>query len=243
MTGPAAAWPALTAVRPVLPLLGTMLAYEAGLRLQRLCRGNALANPVLFSVAVVAVVLTGLDGSPEEYAAGVKPLALLLGPATVALAVPLHRSLPRIRAALVPVLAGIGAGAVTAAAVAVVIAGWLGAPGIVLHSIVLKSTTAAIAMAVAPLIGGDPALAAGLAVLTGITGAVMCTWVLDLAGVHDQRARGLATGITAHGIGTARMLAIDAEAGAFSSLGMALGGFAGGILLPVAYAWLGTSQV
>ncbi len=229
---------ALAAVRPALPLLGTMLAYEAGLLLQRRCRGNALANPVLLAVALVAVVLNGLDTPPEDYSAGVQPLALLLAPATVALAVPLHRSLPRIRAALAPVLAGISVGLATAATVAVAVAAWLGAPGLVVHSIVLKSTTAAIAMAVAPLIGADPALAAGLAVLTGITGAVICTWVLDVAGVHDQRARGLATGITAHSIGTARMLAIDAEAGAFASLGMTLGGFAGGIVLPVAYAWV-----
>lgn len=238
MTGLDAIRQALAAVRPALPLLGTMLAYEAGLRVQRLCRGNALANPVLFAVVLMAAALNGLDSPPEEYVAGVRPLAMLLGPATVALAVPLHRSLPRIRAALAPVLAGIGVGAVTAAATAAAIAGWLGAPGVVVHSIVLKSTTAAIAMAVAPLIGGDPALAAGLAVLTGITGAVICTWVLDLAGVRDHRARGLATGIAAHGIGTARMLAIDAEAGAFSSLGMALAGFASGVALPVAYAWL-----
>ncbi len=228
---------ALAAVRPALPLLGTMLAYEAGLRVQRRCRGNALANPVLLAVALVTVMLNGLGSPPEEYSAGVQPLALLLAPATVALAVPLHRSLPRIRVALAAVLAGISVGLVTAAAVAVAVAGWLGAPSLVVHSIALKSTTAAIAMAVAPLIGGDPSLAAGLAVLTGITGAVICTWVLDAAGVHDQRARGLATGVTAHGIGTARMLAIDAEAGAFSSLGMALAGFAGGIVLPVAYAW------
>ena len=242
MTGPVADGAALAALRTAVPLLGTMLAYEAGLRLQRRCRGNALANPVLLAVALVTVMLNGLGSPPDEYAAGVQPLALLLGPATVALAVPLHRSLPRIWAALLPVLAGIAVGVATAAAVAVAVAGWLGAPSLVLHSIVLKSTTAAIAMAVAPLIGGDPALAAGLAVLTGITGAVICTWVLDLAGVHDQRARGLATGITAHGIGTARMLAINAEAGAFSSLGMALGGFAGGIIMPVAYAWMAAPQ-
>ncbi len=176
--------------------------------------------------------------SSSDYAAGVHPLALLLGPATVGLALPLFRSMPRIRRALIPVFASVLVGAFTATATAVGISAWLQAPDFVVRSIATKSVTAAIAMAVAPQIGGDPSLAAGLSVITGIIGAVTCKWVLDLSGVQSREARGLATGVAAHGIGTAYMLSIDAEAGAFSGLAMGLTGLAVGVLLPLAYVWL-----
>ncbi len=234
----AALTPALAAIRPVLPLVGTLLAYEAGLRLQRLFKGNALANPVLIAVILTTAALEWSDDSASDYAAGVQPLAMLLGPATVALALPVYRCMPRIRETLMPILASVAVGAVTAAVAATVVASSLGVPDLVVRSMATKSATAAIAMAVAPQIGGDASLAAGLSVLTGILGAVTCAWVLDRAGVRDPRARGLATGVAAHGIGTARMLALDTEAGAFSGLAMGLTGLATGIVLPFAYLWL-----
>lgn len=220
----------------LLPFAGTILAYEAGLWLQRLCRGAAPANPVLIAVALVAALLSATGMPAKDYELGVQPLALLLGPATVALAVTIYRSLPRIRRALVPVCVSVAAGAALAASVATGLAAAMGAPAVVVHSIATKSATAAIAMAVSPQIGGDPSLAAGLSVMTGITGAVLCTWLLDRCGVRDRRARGLATGIAAHGIGTARMLSLDSEAGAFAGLGMSLTGLTTGFVLPLVYA-------
>ncbi len=231
------AGPALWALlEGLLPLAATVLAYEAGLRLQRLCRGNALANPVLIAVALVSALLAVIGLPTADYTAGVRPLALLLGPATVALAVTIYRSLPQIREALIPVCVSVVAGGALAASTATALAAAMGAPAVVVHSIATKSATAAIAMAVSSQVGGDPSLAAGLSVITGIAGAVLCTWVLDRCGVHDRRARGLATGIVAHGIGTARMLALDREAGAFAGLAMSLTGLATGFVLPLVYA-------
>ncbi len=217
---------------------GTLLAFEAGRLLQRRLGGNALANPVLIAVLLMAgmVKLTGF--SAAAYLDAVRPLELLLGPATVALALPLYRSAARIREAIMPVVVGVLTGCAVAAVSVVAIATALGAPPLLLRSIATKSVTAAISMGVAQQIGGDPQLAAALAVLTGISGAVICVRVLDLAGVRDPRARGLATGVTAHGIGTARMLAESAEAGAFSGLAMGAAGFAAGILVPIAAAVL-----
>ena len=228
--------PVTAALQPILPLLGTLAAYEAGLWLQRRLGGAAWANPVLIAVALVASVLALLGMSPEAYLAGVQPLTLLLGPATIALAVPLHRSLPQMRINLVPVLATVATGLVTAIGTAVVLADVLCAPASVVRAMATKSVTAAVAIAVAPQIGSDPPLAAGIAVLTGIAGAAMCTTVLDWSGVHDERARGLATGTAAHGIGTARLLAVAPKAGAFSSLAMSLAGLLGGVLLPICLA-------
>ena len=154
----------------------------------------------------------------------------------MALAVTIYRSLPKIREAIVAVLVSVVAGGTLAASVATGLAALMGTPAVVVHSIATKSATAAIAMAVSSQIGGEPSLAAGLSVITGIAGAVMCSWVLNICGVRDRRAQGLATGIAAHGIGTARMLGLDAEAGAFAGLGMSLTGLATGFVLPLVYA-------
>ena len=226
------------AISALLPLAGTLLAFEAGLALQKRYRGAPLANPVLISVVLISSWLAATGTPVASYLDGVGSLSLLLGPATVALAIPLFRCLPRIRKALVPTLAGVAVGSTVAAVSAVAIAAGLGAGDVVARSIASKSVTAAVSMAVAREIGGDPVLATGLTVLTGISGAILCTLVLDLAGVRDQRARGIATGIAAHGIGTARMLALNPEAGAFASLAMALAGFFAGIAIPVAAQYL-----
>ena len=230
--------PALTMIRTTTPLLVTLGTYEAGLRLQRLCHGNPLVNPVLIAVTLVAAVLCWIDVPASDYNTAMQPLILLLGPTTVALALPLYRCMPRIRVAILPICITVLTGALISTMTAVGIAIALGAPSFVLRAIATKSVTAAIAMAVAPQIGGEASLAAGLSVLTGIVGAVICTWVLNKAGVKDPRARGLATGIAAHGIGTAYMLTRDAEAGAFAGLAMGLTGLATGIALPLVYLWL-----
>ena len=223
---------------PLADLACTLLAFEAGLRLQRRLNGAAAANPVLVGVILVVAMLKVTSQSAEDYALSVQALPFLLGPATISLAVPLHRSLPRIRQAFGPVLVGIAVGVLTATLSAVLTVEALGAPKLIALSVSTKTATAAIAMAVAPDIGADPSLAAGLSILTGIIGAVICTGVLDLVGVRDPRARGLATGVAAHGIGTARMLSLDAEAGAFAGLAMGLSGILVGVLIPTLVHWL-----
>ncbi len=224
-------------VWPWVELACTLLAFEAGRWIQRWLGGAAIANPVAIAVAFVVALLSVTGRPAAEYTANVQALPLLLGPATVALAVPLHRSLPRIRQAFGPVLVGVATGVMTASVSAVATAVMLGGSKLLVLSVSTKTATAAIAMAVAREIGGDPNLAAGVSILTGIIGAVICTGILDLVGVRNPRARGLATGIAAHGIGTARMLALDAEAGAFSGLGMGLSGIVIGVLLPSIVHW------
>ncbi len=106
----AALAPVVAATRPMLPLLVTLAAYDAGLRLQRWLGGAAWANPVLTAVVLIACGLVLLGVPPETYLAGVQPLTLLLGPATIALAVPLYRSLPQMQVNLVPILVTVCAG-------------------------------------------------------------------------------------------------------------------------------------
>jgi putative effector of murein hydrolase len=130
-------------------------------------------------------------------------------------------------------------GGIVAAATALVIASLLGAPEAVLRSIAVKSVTAPIAIGVAEQIGGVASLAAAFAVLTGVAGCILSPWLLHRIGVTSPEAVGLATGVTAHGQGTARMLSMDETAGAFASVGMGGNALATAVWLPVAVSIIG----
>ena len=217
----------------LLELGWTLLAFEASRGIQKRLGGLMLANPVAIAVALVATSLWAAGRPVAEYTASVQVLPMLLGLATVSLALPLHRSLPRIREAFGPLFVGIMIGVVTATLSAIGVLATLGASKSLIISASTKTSTAAIAVAVAGEIGADPNLAAGISILTGIVGAVLCTGIFDLIGVRDPRARGLATGVTAHGIGTAHLLNVEPQAGGFSSLGMGVSGILVGVMVPV----------
>jgi putative effector of murein hydrolase len=165
----------------------------------------------------------------------------LLGPATVALAIPLYANFAQIRRAAVAVIAGVLAGAITASASAVMIARALGGSSVTQISIAPKSVTTPIAIGISQQIGGAVELTAVLVILTGICGAILSTVILDCVGIQCWRARGLATGIAAHGIGTARILAMNETGGAFASVGMGLCGLVTAVGLPFVAQLLGVS--
>lgn len=217
------------------PLFGpvlTLASYQAAALLSDRLRGLAIANPVLLAIGGVVLVLWLSGTSYDAYFAGARYIHLLLAPATVALAVPLHSQLARIRQSAPAVLAAVTAGGAAAAASAVAIAWSLGASSPVIRSLAPKSVTTPIAMGVSAQIGGLPDLTAVLVILTGIAGAVLSTAVLDLLGIECRRARGLAAGVAGQWLGTARMLGIDETAGAFAGIGMGLCGLETAVLLP-----------
>lgn len=224
---------------PLLGLTMTLLAYQGAFWLYRRSGMNPLANPVLIAVALLVAMLTASGTSYETYFAGAQFVHFLLGPATVALAVPLFTHFRRVRAMLLPVLAGLLAGSLTAALSAVVIADLAGASLATQLSLAPKSVTTPIAMGVAERIGGIPSLTAVLVIITGIFGAVGARHLFDAMRIHDPAIRGFATGVAAHGIGTARAFQVSEQAGAFAALAMGLNGALTALLLPLFAGWLG----
>ena len=220
---------------PMLAVGVTLLSYVLADRLYRRCRMHPLLNPVPLSAAVVIVLLQLTGWSYQSYFEGAQYIHLLLGPAVVALAVPLYRVLPLLRQLALPLAVGAICGSLTAITSAILIARLLDASREVVLSLAPKSATAPVAMAIAGEIGGIPALAAVLAVLTGITGAVLGGWVLDLVRVRDPGTRGFAVGLTSHGIGTARMLQVDSTAGAFAGAAMGVNALLTALLLPLLF--------
>ncbi len=221
------------AASPLLWLTATLAAYLLADRVSAACGRHPLANPVLLAVALMSAVLMATGTKFQTYFEGAQFVHFLLGPATVALAVPLWRNRREVGRALLPLAAALLAGAVTAVVSAVGIAWAFGAPAPVLAAIAPKSVTAAIAMGIAHELGGDPALTATLVISTGILGAMMAWPVLGAVGVRDPAARGFALGLAAHGIGTARAFQADPVAGTFAGIAMGLNGLVTAAIVPV----------
>ena len=144
----------------------------------------------------------------------------LLGPATVALAVPLYHQLTKLNRLWLPLALSIISDVTIAALCSIGIAAFLGASPETLFSLAPKSATAPVAMGISERIGGLPSLTAVLVVTTGIVGAVTGTKLLSILQITDDSVKGVAMGLTAHGIGTARAFQINHEMGAFSGLAM-----------------------
>jgi predicted murein hydrolase (TIGR00659 family) len=218
---------------PLLHLTLTLLAYQIGLAIFRRSGRNPLLNPVLLAVLLLVAILVATGTRYETYFDGAQFVHFLLGPATVALAVPLYRQFEKVRQSAVAISAAIVAGSLTASVSAVGIAWALGGSRDSLISLAPKSVTAPVAMGIAERLGGLPSLTAVLVILTGILGAMMGTFILNALGIKDWAARGLAMGTASHGIGTARALQVSEVAGAFSGLAMGLNALATALLLPL----------
>jgi predicted murein hydrolase (TIGR00659 family) len=187
---------------------------------------------------VLALALIATGTSYRSYFNGAQYVQFLLGPATVALAVPMHANLAAIRRNFVPVLVSMAAGSIAAALSAMLIVEALGAPRTVVVSIAPKSVTTPIAMGISQDLGGLPALTAILVLLTGIFGSLICLPFLRLLGVRDRRAQGLAGGTAAHGLATARLLLESDTAGAFAGLAIGLNGLITAVLVPLFVRWI-----
>ena len=222
---------------PLLWLTVTLCVYWLAQQLYRRLGQFALLNPVLVSVTVLVVVLA-VTGTPyDDYFDGAQFIHFLLGPATVALAVPLARQADELRRNWLPITLALGAGSLTAVGSAMGIGWALGLDPPTLLSMLSKSVTTPIAMGVTEQIGGLPSLTAVLVILTGIIGAVIGMPLLRLIRVRDPAAKGLAMGVAAHGIGTARAFEHGERAGAYAGLGMGLNGALTALLVPL-LVWL-----
>ena len=220
---------------PLLHLTLTLIAYQLGSFLYKKANMNPLLNPVLIAVVMLVSILLATGTGYEQYFEGAQFVHFLLGPATVALAIPLYRQFATVKKSALAIFVSLICGAFTASASAVAIAWFLGAGEMSIISIAPKSVTAPIAMGIVERFGGLPSLTAVLVILTGIVGAMLGPIVLNMMGVKDWQARGFALGTASHGIGTARALQINDVAGAFSGLAMGLNALATAILLPIVW--------
>jgi predicted murein hydrolase (TIGR00659 family) len=218
---------------PLLWLTVTILAYCLCDRISTALHRAPLANPVLMSMCLVGLLVRGTGTPYAAYFEGAQFIHFLLGPATVALGIPLYQNRQLVLRAILPMACALLAGSVTALVSAVLIARFLGASPMIVVSIAPKSVTAAVAMGISARLGGDAALTAVLVILTGILGAIVVTPLMNLLRITDKRARGFAAGLAAHGIGTARAFQVDPLAGTFAGIAMGLNALLTAVILPL----------
>jgi predicted murein hydrolase (TIGR00659 family) len=221
------------AATPLLWLSVTLGAYLAAMAINERCKRMPLLNPTLLAIAFVVAILTLTGTSYKRYFDGAQFVHFLLGPAIVAMAVPLYRHTELIRKSAGALLSGLAIGSVTAILSSVLLTRGLAGSRELWLSMAPKSATAAISMAISGKIGGLPALTAVLTIFTGITGACLAGYVLRVAGVKEWHARGFAMGLSSHGIATARAFQENEIAGTFAGLAMALNGIATAALVPL----------
>lgn len=231
MTGVAHLWSYLSTTL-LLWLTATVLAYLAADAAARRLGNPPWANPVLLSVFLIAPVLWITRTEYATYFEGAQFIHFLLGPATVALALPLWDNRDTIRQTVAPILLALLSGSIVAAGSAILLARAFGLSTEVILSLAPKSTTAPVALGISEAIGGLPSLTAVLVILTGIIGAVTVTPLMSLLRIRDWRARGFAVGVAAHGIGTARAFQVNPVAGAYAGIAMALNALLTSLLVP-----------
>ena len=208
-------------------------------RLLKALGAPAWCPPILVAALLLAGVLAALSIDYADYRRGAAWLMLLLGPATVALGLPLHQQMPQVRALWRPLLACLPVAALLAAAYAVGIAWLLGAPPEILASLAPKSVTAPIAIGITEQIGGSVSLMMGGLLVTGVAAIGFVALFARLLGIRDERILGLALGLNGHALGTVRAFEIGPVAGAFASLGMSLTGIFSALFLPLAWRLVG----
>jgi predicted murein hydrolase (TIGR00659 family) len=232
-SNPFALWVYLSQT-PLLWLTVTLLVYAMADAFSLRTGRHPLANPVLHSIWIVGVFLKLTGTSYTTYFSGAQFVHFLLGPATVALAVPLYENRRTVMTAILPMLFALVVGCITAIVSVVMFAELAGLPREVVLSLAPKSVTAGVAMGISETLGANPAITAVATVLTGIMGAIVVTPLMNRMGFTDFRARGFAAGLASHGIGTARAFQVDEVAGVFAGIAMGLNALITSLLVPLA---------
>jgi predicted murein hydrolase (TIGR00659 family) len=225
--------------QPLLGLTATLCVWEIANLVDIRAGRTALSNPTVLSIIILAALLLLTKTSYQAYFTGAVYIHFLLGPATVALAVPMYDNWPAIKRNFLAIFVSLSIGSMLTAGSAMLIARALGAPKVIVISLGPKSVTTPIAMGIAQNLGGQPPLTAVFVMVTAMFGTLICTGMFRLARIEDWRARGLAAGTVAHGLATARMLTLNQTAGAFGGLAIGLNGIMTSLGLPLLVAIFG----
>lgn len=216
----------------LFPLVLTLGSYQIGLWCQKKTR-SALCNPLLIAslLCIGVLLLFGID--PQVYQTGTAGISWLLTPATVCLAVPLYEQLKVLKSHLAAILTGITAGVFTSLVSVFLLCRVFSLDSVITLSMLPKSVTTAIGLALTESADGIPALTSAAIVITGILGNLTGSFLCKALKITDPIAQGVGFGTASHVIGTSRATEIDPLAGAVSSLSLAVAGIFTALLFPL----------
>lgn len=223
---------------PLIWLILTLGSFKLGIIIYEKCNKHTLLQPIIVAYTIIMSVLFISGVSYEEYFKGVEIIHFFLGPATVALALPLYNNLKYIKSLFIPIMITLIVAGVFSILIAVVLLWALDAQLATILSMTTKSITAPIAIITSEQIGAIPSLAVGFVIITGIIGALLGTSIFKLLKIKHDTSKGFALGLVSHGIGTARAIEISEKAAAFSALAMGLSGIFTAVFLPLIVQFL-----
>jgi len=218
---------------PLTWLLLTLGAFKFGIIVYEKSNKQTLLQPIIVSYLIIMSVILFTGTTYEEYFKGVEIIHFFLGPATVALALPLYNNLKHVKLLFIPILITLFVAGVFSILIAISLLWLFGAELPTILSMTTKSITAPIAIITSEQIGAIPSLAVGFVIITGIIGALLGTVIFKMLNIKYDTSKGFALGLISHGIGTARAIEISEKAAAFSALAMGLGGIMTAVFLPL----------
>lgn len=219
--------------QPLTSLIVTLAAFLAAQYIYKKSNYNGLLSPIAIAILMVIayIGITGLDYA--VYMQGAQIIHVLLGPATVALAIPLYKQIQMIGKKALPITFITIICCLFAAFFAGMTAYFMGANDDIQRAILTKSVTTPIAIGIAEKINALPSLAVLFVFATGIPGTMLASHVFKWAHIHNDKAKGFALGITCHGLGVAKAFQHNEITGTYAILGMSIMGLASGILIPL----------
>lgn len=223
---------------PLSWIIITISAYKIGILIYEKSGKNALLQPIVIAYVIMLPILIVAQIPYKQYFESVSILHFFLGPATVALALPLYKNLKLIQSYFLPIIITLVFGGIFTILSALAILWLFGASKITMLSMTTKSVTAPITLITAHDIGANAALAIGFVVITGLLGALFGTFVFKLLNIKHDAAKGFALGLISHAVGTARAFEISENAAAFSALAMGLIGMFIAVGLPIVIGFL-----
>ena len=218
---------------PLCWLTLTIGAYLIGDYIYKNFNLFPLFNPVAITIIIISSILICFDIKYERYFSGAQFIHFLLGPVTVSLAIPIYKKWPLIKSYFFPIIFSLLLGCSFAIISTYLITNIFITDKELILSLLPKNVTAPIAMGISKIIGGIPSITAIITIITGIIGASFGTFILDILKIKNLPARGFGIGLASHGIGTARAMSKNKDAGVFSALAMGLSGIATSLLVPI----------
>lgn len=217
---------------PLTWLILTISSFKLGIILYNKSNKNIFLQPIIVAYLIILTIVSFTNTPFKEYFKSVEIIHFFLGPATVALALPLYKNLKYIKSLFFPIFITLFFGSIFTISISVCILWFLDSNSLMILSMTTKSITAPIAIISSEQIGAIPSLAVGFVIITGIIGAVFGTTVFKIMRIKNDTSQGFALGLISHGIGTAKAVEISQRAAAFSALAMGLNGIFTAILLP-----------
>ncbi|MCB2288567.1 LrgB family protein [Clostridium sp. CS001] len=216
----------------VFGVMISLIAFEIGLLINKKTRKSFL-NPLLIAMTIVILALKIFDISPQDYNKGGQIISFFLGPATVALAVPLFKNLAVLKKNALPIIVGIFSGSIVSVISTILFSKVFGLTDVLTLSLIPKSVTTPIGIEVSKQIGGVPEITVAAIIVTGITGAIMAQVIFSALKIKDKIAMGIAIGTSAHAVGTSKAIEMGEIEGGMSGLSIGVAGLITVIIAPV----------